>query len=262
MLMLEHKRGAVPARRHRHAHAPVGGPAARIRRRRADAHRRRARRTLRAAPGRSPRHGAGARRQRRPDLDEPRDRAVPGRAPPGAAAVPGRSRSDGRRSRRRSAGRTRRCRWPPAGSRARRRCATRRSSPGRPATAGSGISSTSGSWRGACSSRGSPRGLRRQPDAERELLAELPAMLDRIDAWIADGVLGGRAAERRGLHGRAQPGVDPLPARRPAHVRGAPGPRAGRSAPARAGVGAPKPGRFGYVSAGTGATSGSLTWAP
>jgi glutathione S-transferase len=28
-------------------------------------------------------------------------------------------------------------------------------------------------------------------DAERRLLAELPAMLDRIDAWIADGVLGG-----------------------------------------------------------------------
>ena len=28
------------------------------------------------------------------------------------------------------------------------------------------------------------------PRAERELLAELPAMLDRIDAWIADGVLG------------------------------------------------------------------------
>src|SRR5256885_2117879 len=27
--------------------------------------------------------------------------------------------------------------------------------------------------------------------AEPELLAELPAMLDRIDAWIADGVLGG-----------------------------------------------------------------------
>ena len=27
--------------------------------------------------------------------------------------------------------------------------------------------------------------------AERELLAGLPAMLDRIDAWIADGVLGG-----------------------------------------------------------------------
>jgi glutathione S-transferase len=27
--------------------------------------------------------------------------------------------------------------------------------------------------------------------AERELLAELPAMLDRIDAWIGDGVLGG-----------------------------------------------------------------------
>ncbi len=27
--------------------------------------------------------------------------------------------------------------------------------------------------------------------AERELLAELPAHLDRIDAWIADGVLGG-----------------------------------------------------------------------
>ena len=29
------------------------------------------------------------------------------------------------------------------------------------------------------------------PRAERELLAELPAMLDRIDAWIADGALGG-----------------------------------------------------------------------
>lgn len=27
-------------------------------------------------------------------------------------------------------------------------------------------------------------------DTDRELLAELPAMLDRIDAWIADGVLG------------------------------------------------------------------------
>ena len=29
------------------------------------------------------------------------------------------------------------------------------------------------------------------PRADRELLAELSAMLDRIDAWIADGVLGG-----------------------------------------------------------------------
>jgi glutathione S-transferase len=29
------------------------------------------------------------------------------------------------------------------------------------------------------------------PTAESELLAALPAMLDRIDAWIADGVLGG-----------------------------------------------------------------------
>ncbi|MBA3807018.1 MAG: hypothetical protein H0X28_01290 [Solirubrobacterales bacterium] len=29
------------------------------------------------------------------------------------------------------------------------------------------------------------------PAAERELLAELPGMLDRIDAWIDDGVLGG-----------------------------------------------------------------------
>jgi glutathione S-transferase len=29
------------------------------------------------------------------------------------------------------------------------------------------------------------------PAAERELLAELPAMLDRVDAWIAEGVLGG-----------------------------------------------------------------------
>jgi glutathione S-transferase len=27
--------------------------------------------------------------------------------------------------------------------------------------------------------------------AERELLAELPAMLDRVDSWVADGVLGG-----------------------------------------------------------------------
>lgn len=30
-----------------------------------------------------------------------------------------------------------------------------------------------------------------RPSAEGELLAELTAMLDRIDAWIADGVLGG-----------------------------------------------------------------------
>ena len=29
------------------------------------------------------------------------------------------------------------------------------------------------------------------PSAEPEILAELPALLDRIDAWIADGVLGG-----------------------------------------------------------------------
>ena len=29
------------------------------------------------------------------------------------------------------------------------------------------------------------------PNAERRLLAELPEMLDRIDAWIADGTLGG-----------------------------------------------------------------------
>ena len=29
------------------------------------------------------------------------------------------------------------------------------------------------------------------PAAERELLADLPGMLDRIDAWIAEGVLGG-----------------------------------------------------------------------
>jgi glutathione S-transferase len=29
------------------------------------------------------------------------------------------------------------------------------------------------------------------PEAERELLPELPAMLDRIDAWIGDGLLGG-----------------------------------------------------------------------
>jgi glutathione S-transferase len=29
------------------------------------------------------------------------------------------------------------------------------------------------------------------PEVERELMAELPAMLDRIDGWIGDGVLGG-----------------------------------------------------------------------
>jgi glutathione S-transferase len=33
--------------------------------------------------------------------------------------------------------------------------------------------------------------FRANADAERELLAELPAQLDRIDAWIADGVLDG-----------------------------------------------------------------------
>src|SRR5919202_1152762 len=40
------------------------------------------------------------------------------------------------------------------------------------------------------------------------------------------------AAERRRLHGRAQPGADPLSPRCPAPVRGAPGPRARRSAAA------------------------------
>jgi glutathione S-transferase len=29
------------------------------------------------------------------------------------------------------------------------------------------------------------------PAKDRELLAELPALLDRIDAWISEGVLGG-----------------------------------------------------------------------
>ncbi|HTB70853.1 MAG TPA: hypothetical protein VK707_07735 [Solirubrobacteraceae bacterium] len=33
--------------------------------------------------------------------------------------------------------------------------------------------------------------FRANVDAERELLAELPAQLDRVDAWIADGVLDG-----------------------------------------------------------------------
>ncbi len=33
--------------------------------------------------------------------------------------------------------------------------------------------------------------FRANADAERELLAELPAQLDRIDAWIGEGVLGG-----------------------------------------------------------------------
>jgi glutathione S-transferase len=31
------------------------------------------------------------------------------------------------------------------------------------------------------------------PGTDGELLAELPALLDRVDAWIADGVLGGAA---------------------------------------------------------------------
>jgi glutathione S-transferase len=35
------------------------------------------------------------------------------------------------------------------------------------------------------------RVFRASPAAERELLAELPNMLDRIDAWIAQGVIGG-----------------------------------------------------------------------
>jgi glutathione S-transferase len=30
-----------------------------------------------------------------------------------------------------------------------------------------------------------------RPEAERDPVAELPALLDRIDAWIADGILGG-----------------------------------------------------------------------
>ena len=34
-------------------------------------------------------------------------------------------------------------------------------------------------------------GFATSPRAERDAVAELPALLDRIDAWIADGVLGG-----------------------------------------------------------------------
>ena len=65
---------------------------------------------------------------------------------------------------------------------------------------------------------------------ERDPVDELPALLDRIDAWIGEGVLGGAGAQRRGFHGRAQPGADPLPARRHADVRGPPGARARGSA--------------------------------
>jgi glutathione S-transferase len=35
--------------------------------------------------------------------------------------------------------------------------------------------------------------FRASPESERELLAELPAMLDKVDAWIAAGVLDGSA---------------------------------------------------------------------
>src|SRR2546423_83 len=41
--------------------------------------------------------------------------------------------------------------------------------------------------------------------AEPELLADLPAMLDRIDAWIADGVLGG--AQLNAADSRAAPSL-------------------------------------------------------
>jgi glutathione S-transferase len=73
--------------------------------------------------------------------------------------------------------------------------------------------------------------------AEGELLAELPAMLDRIDAWISDGVLGGaqpNAADFMVAPSLAlilyRPDVSPL-------FREPPGPRPRRPPAARAGVG-------------------------
>ncbi|MDQ3720187.1 MAG: hypothetical protein M3350_05310 [Actinomycetota bacterium] len=43
--------------------------------------------------------------------------------------------------------------------------------------------------------------------ADSDLLGALPPMLDRIDPWIADGVLGAEQLNGADLHGRAQPGL-------------------------------------------------------
>jgi hypothetical protein len=73
------------------------------------------------------------------------------------------------------------------------------------------------------------------PTTERKLLAELPATLDRIDDWIANGILGARNSTLR-TSWSPQPGTHPLPARHPAAVRGTPKPSTRQPAPTRARV--------------------------
>ncbi len=81
--------------------------------------------------------------------------------------------------------------------------------------------------------------------AEKELLDELPASLDRIDAWIADGVLG--AEELSAADFMVAPSLA-LVLYRPdvaGALRGPTGARAGGPAPARAGRGGVRPWRTG-----------------
>ena len=75
------------------------------------------------------------------------------------------------------------------------------------------------------------------------MLTELEQMLDRTDAWIDAGVTRRRGAQRRRLHGRAEPGADPLPAGRGPDLRGAAFARPRRPAAAGPdGAGARRPG--------------------
>ena len=73
-------------------------------------------------------------------------------------------------------------------------------------------------------------------------LAALPGILDRIDGWIADGVLGGARAQRRGPAGGHQPraaaehGRPQTAHRAPTGRRAEPAPGAGLSRPHAPGV--------------------------
>jgi len=213
--MLEHKQ--VPYRRvdNPHAPAPACGPGAWVRRRRPETHRRRTA-PASAAHGRSTRHGAGARRQRRADLDQSRDRALPGRSPPRARLFPA---DPKQRSAVEDAER-----W----ANEKLQMAARRILSGtvlgdpaafsRKATDGPvGVSPLSAGARAApdhsddrppCLCRRPGGGARAPTRAPRD--ARPNRRLDRRRSSRRS------PAERSGLHGRAQPGVDPLPVRRPA----------------------------------------------
>ena len=82
--------------------------------------------------------------------------------------------------------------------------------------------------------------MRTSEETARTCLAALPAQLDRVDALLAEGVIGGEQPERRGLPGRTGRAADALLRPTRAVYRGSPG--GSPCARVRAGVSGPVPG--------------------